>query len=70
MSFLQRIAKRVMASVSFYEIVDDVLYHIWAPDAKGKRKEVRRRLVIPRTLIDEVLTWCHDDHTAGHLAFH
>lgn len=63
-------AKRVMASVSFYEMVDDVLYHIWAPDAKGKRKEVRRRLVIPRTLIDEVLTWCHDDHTAGHLAFH
>lgn len=28
-------AKRVMASVSFYEIVDDVLYHIWAPEGEN-----------------------------------
>lgn len=29
-----------------------------------------RRLVISRTWIDEVLTWCHHDRSAGHFAFH
>lgn len=62
--------KIVMASVSLYEVVDEVLNHIWARYVKRKRKEVRNRLVIPRKLVDEVLTWCHDDHTEGHLAFH
>lgn len=62
--------KRVMVFVLFYEMVDDVFYYIWVLDVKGKCKEVRRRLVILRILIDEVLIWCYDDYIVGYLVFY
>lgn len=62
--------KRVMVFVLFYEMVDDVFYYIWVLDVKEKCKEVRRRLVILRILIDEVLIWCYDDYIVGYLVFY
>ena len=61
-------ARKVMASVPDFDLFDDILYHFWTLGPR-KRKHVRKQLVIPRCLINEVLQWCHDDPTSGHLAF-
>lgn len=61
--------RKIVACSPDYEIFDDVLYHFWTPGPR-KRKHVRKQLVVPRSLIDEVLHWCHNDTTAGHLGFH
>ena len=46
---------------------DGILYHLFSPSTTYRRQETRCQLVIPRNLIDEVLTSMHDDVFAGHL---
>ncbi|CAG2203350.1 Transposon Ty3-G Gag-Pol polyprotein,Retrovirus-related Pol polyprotein from transposon opus,Retrovirus-related Pol polyprotein from transposon 297,Retrovirus-related Pol polyprotein from transposon 17.6,Transposon Ty3-I Gag-Pol polyprotein [Mytilus edulis] len=62
-------ARKVMACSPDYELFDGILHHFWTPGPR-KRKHVRKQLVVPRSLTNEVMHWCHDDPTAGHLAFH
>ena len=62
-------SRKVMACVSDYDLFDGVLHHFWTPGPR-KRKHIRKQLVIPRSLIEEVLQWCHNDPTNGHLGIH
>ena len=47
-------SRKVMACVPDFELFDGILHHFWTPGPR-KRKHVRKQLVIPRSLIDEVL---------------
>lgn len=44
---------------------DGLLFHLWTPTG-SRRKTTYQQLVIPASLRYEILTWGHDDPTAGH----
>ena len=60
--------RKIVASAPDYELTDGILYHYWCPGSRRKRQHIRKQLVVPRSLIDEIVYWCHDDTTAGHLS--
>lgn len=66
---LSRARETVILSNDYELAQNGLLYHLWQPGSQRRRKLLRRQLVIPRSLIDEVLYACHDDLTAGHLSF-
>ena len=59
--------RRIFSKADQYVLQDGILYHLYSPTTPYRRQETRCQLVIPRNLIDEVLTSMHDDITAGHL---
>ena len=59
--------RKVLAKADQYVLQDGILYHLFSPSTPYRRQETRCQLVIPRNLIDEVLTSMHDDVVAGHL---
>ena len=46
------------------DIIDGVLYYIWA-----SKPSDRKLLIVPSSMKSEVLEMCHDSKTAGHYAF-
>ena len=61
-------ARRLMATADDYVFEEGVLYHL----AKGRarsREAIRKQLVIPRSLKDEVMLAMHEEVTSGHLGF-
>ena len=64
-------ARETVALSNDFEIsMDGILYHLWSTNSKKRRQEVKRQIVVPRCLIDEILFACLDDAMAGHLSFH
>ena len=64
-------ARETVALSNDFEIsMDGILYHLWSTNSKKRRQEVKRQIVVPRCLIDEILFACHDDAMAGHLSLH
>ena len=59
--------RKIVSKADQYVLQDGILYHLYSPTTPYRRQETRCQLVIPRNLIDEVLTSMHDDVTAGHL---
>ena len=61
-------ARRLMATADDYIFEEGILYHL----AKGRarsREGIRKQLVIPRSLKDEVMLAMHEEITSGHLGF-
>ena len=56
-----------MASCEDYLLEDDILYHLDRGRARS-RNAIRKQLVVPRSLKDEVMLSCHEELTSGHLA--
>ena len=57
-----------MATADDYIFEEGILYHL----AKGRarsREGIRKQLVIPRSLKDEVMLAMHEEVTSGHLGF-
>lgn len=44
---------------------DGLLFHLWTPSG-SRRRTTYQQLVVPDALRYEILTWGHDDPTAGH----
>ena len=61
-------ARKLMATSEDYVMEDGILYHIDKGKARS-RETVRKQLVIPRSLRDEVILSCHEEVTSGHLGF-
>ena len=61
-------ARKLMASCEDYLLEDDVLYHLDRGRARS-RNAIRKQLVVPRSLKDEVMLSCHEELTSGHLGF-
>ena len=61
-------ARRLMATAEDYVLEEGILYHL----DKGcvrTRNSVRKQLVVPRALKDEVILSLHEEITSGHLGF-
>ncbi len=61
-------SRRIMATVDDYVYEDRTLYHLDKGRARS-RNEVRKQLVIPRSLKDEVMYSMHEEPMSGHLSF-
>ena len=61
-------ARRLMATIDDYVLEEGILYHLDKGRARS-RNVVRKQLVIPRSLKDEVMLSLHEEITSGHLAF-
>ena len=61
-------ARRLMATADDYLLEDGVLYHLDKNRIRS-RNVVRKQLVIPRSLKDEVMLSLHEEITSGHLSF-
>ena len=61
-----REARRLTVLAQNFEILEGVLYHLWYPDGLGKQGRTVLQLVVPHTLLHDVLTSAHGDIPAGH----
>ena len=61
-----REARRLAITSQNYEIIEGVLYHIWYPDGLGTDGRLVLQMLIPRSLVFDVLTSSHGDVSAGH----
>ena len=61
-------ACRLMATVDDFAFEEGILYHLAKSRARS-REGVRKQLVIPRSLKDEVMLAMHEEITSGHLGF-
>ena len=61
-------ARRLMATVEDYVFEEGALYHLDNRRARS-RSIIRKQLVIPRSLKDEVMLSLHEELTSGHLSF-
>ena len=59
--------RKIVSKASQYVLRDGILYHLYSSTTPCRRQETHCLPVIPRDLIDEVLTSMHNDVTAGHL---
>ena len=61
-----KLARSLLLTIDDYFLSDDgLLFHLWTP-RKTRHTTTYQQLVIPAALRYEVLTWGHDDPTAGH----
>ena len=64
-------ATRVVAEASQMEMDQGILYHIWYPQDRRLKEEIRRRIALPTDRRSKALYECHDNNlTGGHLGFH
>jgi len=61
-----KLARSLLLTIDDYVLSDDgLLFHLWTP-RKTHHTTTCQQLVIPAALRYQVLTWGHDDPTAGH----
>ena len=61
-----KLARSLLLTIDEYYLSDDgLLFHLWTP-RRSRHITTYQQLVIPAALRYEVLTWAHDDPTAGH----
>ena len=59
-------ARSLLLTIDDYFLSSDgLLFHLWTPTG-SRRKTTYQQLVIPAALRYEILSWGHDDPTAGH----
>ena len=59
--------RKIVSKANLYVLQDGILYHLYSSTTPYRRQETHCPPLIPRDLIDEVLTSMHDDVTADHL---
>ena len=64
------VASRIRVQASSYMIVDDLLYHIWTPTNTSQRLDVRKQLVVPSSLRQDIMIQNHDSYAGGHFGSH
>ncbi len=63
----EEVEKKFKKDLKSFELSDGMLYRV-ATDLLGvRRQDVIPRLVVPKTLVSQVLSGCHDDIAAGHV---
>jgi hypothetical protein len=59
-------ARKIILENDMYSVIDNVLYHVWHRD---KRLDPVLQLVIPTTLVNQILNAVHDDIISSHLGY-
>ena len=60
-------AERLRAKASSFMLGDNgLLYHIWQPTAVQQKMDVRKQLVIPKTMKYDVMVQHHESYVGGH----
>jgi transposase InsO family protein len=59
-------AARVRVISSSFMLQNDLLYHIWYPTNVSQRMDVRKQLVVPIGMRQEIMISCHDTYDGGH----
>ena len=63
-------ANKILAEAKYMEVEDGILYHIWAPQDRRLKEEVRRQITLPTEWKVIALCECHDSNlTGGHFGF-
>jgi hypothetical protein len=61
----RKLRRKLLDEIMHYTIYENVLYHIWKPDAKNiNRGHLKKRTVIPESLKLEVMKKAHEE--SGH----
>jgi hypothetical protein len=61
----RKLRRKLLDEITHFTIYDNILYHIWKPDAKNKnRGHLKKRTVIPEVLKLEVMKKAHEE--CGH----
>ena len=61
-----REARRLTVLTQNFEILEGILYHLRYPDGLGKQGRIVLQLVLPHTLLHDILTSALGDIPAGH----
>ena len=58
----QKQAAKLYTKAANFIIIDSILYHVWIPSGKGHKRDCTlSQLVVPDTLVPEILHHTHED---------